>query len=53
VKVKGRLGCSDCEIVEFRILESSGEGEGQKARSQPWVSGKQTDIFKGLLGRSP
>lgn len=40
-------------IVEFRILESSGEGEGQKARSQPWVSGKQTDIFKGLLGRNP
>ena len=32
LKVRGSLGCSDHEMVEFRILR---EGIGQKAGSQP------------------
>ena len=33
VKVKGSLGCSDHEMVEFRILR--GGSRAKKARSQP------------------
>lgn len=34
VKVNGSPGCSDHNMVEFRILRG---GRKQKARSQPWT----------------
>lgn len=37
MKVKGSLGYSVHEIMEFRI-----RGAGQKARSQHWTSGEKT-----------
>lgn len=51
MKVKSNLGCSDHEIVEFKILK--GMERGKKPRSQPWTSGEQTGLFRDLLGRVP
>jgi len=38
VKFKGSLGCSDHEMVEFKILRAS---------SLPWTSGEQTSASAG------
>ncbi|GAB0188602.1 hypothetical protein GRJ2_001325500 [Grus japonensis] len=38
-KLKGSLGCSDHEMVEFKIIRAA---EGHTASSLPWTSGEQT-----------
>ena len=51
VKVRGSFGCSDHEMIEFRILK-----EGNKAKSSITASGfRRADfgIFRDLFGRSP
>jgi len=42
------LGCSDDEMVEFRILRG---GSRAKPGPQPWISRKQTNLFRDLFGR--
>lgn len=37
VKVKGSLGCKDCEMVEYRILKRVRQ---VKSSPQPWISGQ-------------
>jgi len=44
VKVRGTLGCSEHEIVEFRNHQG---GRRQKAGLQPWTSGEQTLACSG------
>lgn len=47
VKIKGSLGCSDCETVEFKILS------GRKINSKINPLDFRRDFFKDLLGRIP
>lgn len=46
VNVKGSLGSTDHEAVEFRIMR--GEGRGGKASLQPWTSGEQVLAFSKI-----
>ena len=51
VKVEGSLGCSDHEVVEFRILRG-----GSRAKSKITTLDfrkSDFDLFKGLLSRFP
>ncbi|PKU31929.1 rna-directed dna polymerase from mobile element jockey- hypothetical protein [Limosa lapponica baueri] len=43
VKLKGSLGCSDHEMVEFKILRAV-----RRARLLPWTSGEQTLASSGI-----
>ncbi|GAB0176597.1 hypothetical protein GRJ2_000124900 [Grus japonensis] len=46
VKLKGSLGCSDHEMVEFKILRAA--RKARRASSQPWTSGEQTLASSGI-----
>ncbi|GAB0179267.1 hypothetical protein GRJ2_000392000 [Grus japonensis] len=45
VKLKGSLGCSDHEMVQFKILRQRG---GRTASSLPWTSGEQSLASSGI-----
>ena len=45
VKLKGSLGCSDHEMVEFKILRVS---KGVHSSLLLWTSGEQTLAFSGI-----